>query len=87
MSYVKNCVLTSLLRQGQSQRSGQDHRSRLNYGAQRSISGARVHTYPKGVHSYRYFLQPMSTSHTCMTKEFEGRKYLYECTPFGYVNL
>ncbi len=22
-----------------------------------------------------------------ITKEFEGRKYLYECTPFGYVSL
>ncbi len=88
-------------------------------------------TYPKGVHSYRYFLQPMRTpnslspahayspilllaSHAYMqlhlyaytmvyalavelqfsgkmheqiTKEFEGRKYLYECAPFGYVNL
>ncbi len=25
--------------------------------------------------------------HEQMTKEFEGRKYLYECTPFGYLNL
>ncbi len=24
--------------------------------------------------------------HEQMTKEFEGRKFLYECTPFGYVN-
>ncbi len=25
--------------------------------------------------------------HEQITKEFDGRKYLYECTPFGYVNL
>ena len=25
--------------------------------------------------------------HEQITKEFEGRKYLYECTPFGYVSL
>ncbi len=25
--------------------------------------------------------------HEQITKEFEGRKYLYECAPFGYVNL
>ncbi len=63
-------------------------------------------TYPKGVHSYRYFLQPMRTPnslppvhayspilrqnaymHEQITKELKGRKYLYECMPFGYVNL
>ncbi len=25
--------------------------------------------------------------HEQITKEFEGRKHMYECTPFGYVNL
>ncbi len=25
--------------------------------------------------------------HEQITKEFVGRRYLYECTPFGYVNL
>ncbi len=25
--------------------------------------------------------------HEQITKEFEMRKYLYECTPFGYINL
>ena len=25
--------------------------------------------------------------HEQITKEFERRKYLYECTPFGYENL
>ncbi len=50
--------------------------------------------YPKGAHSYRYFLQPMCTwtsnslppMHEQMN-EFEGRKNMYECTPFRYVKL
>ena len=25
--------------------------------------------------------------HEQITKEFEGRKYLYECVPLGYVSL
>ncbi len=77
----------------------------------RQIMGLQIHrfTYSKGVHSYRYFLQPMRTPnslpsahayspillfgcliailrqnaymHEQITKEFEGRRYLYECKP------
>ncbi len=54
----------------------------------------------KGVHSFRYFLQPMRTPyahayiqakcimHEQTTKEFTLQgKYLNECTPFVYVSL
>ena len=69
-------------------------------------------TYPKGVHSYRFFLQPIYVHQTlchlfmhinqlqfsgkmhiiiCMSRLHKnlrgGHEYLYECTPFGYVNL
>ena len=34
-----------------------------------------------------FFSWHASYMHEQITKEFERRKYLYECTPFGYVNL
>ena len=45
--------------------------------------------YVYGVHIDCLILFPgkIHYMHKQITKEFEGRKYLYECTPFGYVNL
>ncbi len=59
-----------------------------------------IFTYPFVCHSCIYEIRPACVHHgVCLiailnaymhvqiTKEYEGRKYLYECTPFGYVNL
>ena len=35
----------------------------------------------------RRFYSEMSFMHKQIPKEFEDRKYLYECKPFEYVNL
>ena len=74
-----------------------------------SADFGKLLTYPKGVHSYRYFLPSdslvicsciwLASSKSVLIAEYAlaggkefgtnigWRKYLYECPPFGYVNL